>query len=37
MEKDASEFSSLSGALENNIYFDDDYTLTIAGNVDVEC
>ena len=37
MEKDVSSFSSLSGALEKNIYAPDDYTLIIVGTGDVEC
>ena len=37
MAKDASMFSSLSGAPEEKIYADDDYSLIITGNGDVEC
>ena len=37
MENDSSIFLSLSGALEENIYFIGDYTLTFTGNGDDEC
>ena len=37
MAKDASMFSSLSGALEQNIYEDDDYALAVARSGDVKC
>ena len=37
MDKDASLFSSLSGAPKQKIYVASDYALTIVGNGDVEC
>ena len=37
MAKDASMFSSLSGAPEENIYVIHDYALTFTGNGDVDC
>lgn len=37
MDKDASLFSSLDLALENNIYVDDDSVLNIIGHGDVSC
>ena len=37
MENNDYVFSSLSGAPEEKIYADDDYSLIITGNGDVEC
>ena len=37
MAKDASLFSSLRGAIEENFYVTDDYTLSFVGNGDVKC